>query len=216
MTEGQERVQLQVLGPVTVEPALSGPRRIAVLVYLALARPHGLHSRDTLIALLWPDADQAGGRHALRNALHALKRALGPVIVTSGDAMVGVDPDLLECDALDLEADVAAGRYEQAFARYHGEVLQGFFVSDAPEFERWLDGERRRLGDAARSAAWGRAESLRAEGDIAAAMSGRPASGGPRVGRRGVRPSPAGFSRRRRRPRRGDAGVRGVRRSAPR
>jgi serine/threonine-protein kinase len=164
-------VRLRLLGPVESEPPITGPRRIAVLAYLALARPHGVHSRDTLIGLLWPEADQNGGRHALRNALHAIRQALGPVIVTSGDAMIGIDPELIQCDALELEADLAARRSEEAVARYHGELLQGFFVSDAPEFERWLDAERRRIADAVRDAAWAHADGLRAAGDRTGSMA---------------------------------------------
>jgi DNA-binding SARP family transcriptional activator len=165
------QTRLRVLGPVNVDPPINGARRLAVLVYLVLARPRGLHSRDTLIGLLWPDADQAGGRHSLRNALHALRQALGAdVIVTSGDTLVGVRPLGIDCDALALEADVAAGRYDDAIARYHGELLQGFYVSEAPEFERWVDSERRRLGELAQKAAWALAESQRAAGASEAAV----------------------------------------------
>ena len=160
------RIRLRVLGPVSVEPPVNGALRLAVLLYLTLARPRGLHARDTLIGLLWPEADQTGGRHALRNALHALRQALGAdAIVTSGDGLVGVDTREIDCDALELEADVAAGRVEDAIARYHGELLQGFYVSQAPEFEHWLDGERRRLAELVQKAAWAHAESLRAAGE---------------------------------------------------
>src|SRR3954469_24310122 len=34
---------------------LAQRRRVALLAYLALATPRGLHSRDTLLALFWPD-----------------------------------------------------------------------------------------------------------------------------------------------------------------
>ncbi len=145
---------------------LTQPRPLAVLAYLALARPRGLHSRDTLLALLWPEATQAGGRHALRNALHAVRQALGEdVLVTAGDALVGVDPGRLACDALLLEQDLAEGRLEEAFRRYQGELLQGFFVASAPGFERWLDEERQRIREALRHTAWQRATHLTDGGD---------------------------------------------------
>jgi hypothetical protein len=52
---------------------------LALLVYLALEP--GFHSRDELIALLWPDADQSKGRGNLRMASvrlrHDLHEALG-------------------------------------------------------------------------------------------------------------------------------------------
>ncbi|MFN2602155.1 MAG: BTAD domain-containing putative transcriptional regulator [Gemmatimonadaceae bacterium] len=172
-------ITLKVLGPVNVsrtdsdgaKQLLTQPRRLAILAYLTLARPRGLHSRDTLVALLWPESDQAAGRHALRNTLHAIRQALGDdVIVTAGDGLVGVDPNHIECDALDLEKDLAAGRVERAVTRYNGELLQGFHVSDAPEFERWLDAERRRFGDEAVTAAWSNAERIRETGNTKGAV----------------------------------------------
>ena len=129
-----------MLGPADVNGgAVTAPRRIAILAYLALGRPRGLQSRDTLLGMLWPEADQAGGRHALRNALHALRQVLGnKIILTAGDDLVGVDAERLDFDALELETDLAAGRLDAAISRYHGELLQGFHVSEAPEFERWV------------------------------------------------------------------------------
>ena len=47
----------------------------ALLAYLALTNQP--HNRDALAALLWPEYDQAGARTALRQALKALKAALG-------------------------------------------------------------------------------------------------------------------------------------------
>ncbi len=121
-----QSVNLQVLGPVAVTggdsgsliPMLTQPRRLAVLAYLVLARPRGLHSRDTLVAMLSPESDQAAGRHALRNVLHAIRRSLGDgVIVTAGDGMVGADSGLVHCDAIELGQDLEAGRVDEAIAR---------------------------------------------------------------------------------------------------
>ena len=35
----------------------SQPKRLALLVYLALARPRAFHRRDTLLSLFWTDLD---------------------------------------------------------------------------------------------------------------------------------------------------------------
>lgn len=171
---------LQLLGPVYLRRPdgsplprpLTQPRPLAVLAYLALARPRGLHSRDTLLALLWPESTQASGRHALRNALHAIRNALGDdALVTAGDGLVGLDPARVRCDALELEQDLAAGRLTEALRRYEGELLQGFFVAGAPGFERWLDDERHQIRDALRSAAWARAARQLEGGDPAGAAT---------------------------------------------
>lgn len=145
--------RLRVLGPVTVrhlaDPPASScvtqPRQLALLVYLALARPRGLHTRDTLIALLWPELDQSRGRKALRNALHGLRRRLGSAaIVTAGDHLVGLDRARVSCDGIDLEL----GREVELEPPHHRAVVEplaGFHVAGAVEYDRWMSAERERL-----------------------------------------------------------------------
>lgn len=171
-------LQLRVLGatPIvsagsTSAPLLTQPRRLGLLAYLALARPRGMHARDSLIALLWPDHDEAKARHALRSALHAIRSALGDdAIVTAGDGLVGLNDARIECDAVLLEDDLAAGRIEQVLAAYHGPLLAGFHVSRAPEFERWLDAERRRIIERVVAAALSRVDECQQRGDLANAL----------------------------------------------
>lgn len=166
-------VELRALGVLEVradggngDPAsLTQPRRLALLLYLALAEPAGLHARDRLLALFWPDADAASARHSLRNALHALRRALGEdAVVTRGDAFVGLDHARLRCDALTLRAHLAAGRTAEAVQAWTGELAPGFHVSGAPDFEHWLDQQRDELRRAVRAAAWRDADRCRGTG----------------------------------------------------
>lgn len=164
---GTVHVSLEEVPGATV---LTAPKRVAVLAYLVLARPRGLHSRDTLIAMFWPEASQEAGRHALRNVLTSIRNVLGDdLLVTAGDSLVGIDHGRITCDALLMEADIAAGRPREAIARYEGALLHGFHVSSAPGFEHWLDVERRRLLDALVQAAWVDAATSRAAGDLEAA-----------------------------------------------
>ena len=172
-------IEFQVLGPVAVRRSghrgtgalLTQPRHLAVLSYLVLGRPRGLHSRDTLIAMLWPEADQARGRHALRNSLHAIRQALGAdVIITAGDGAVGVDSQHIACDALACEEDLRASRVEAALHGYRGELLQGFHVTEAPQFEQWLDTERRRLHGAILDAARQYSRACRERGETTEAL----------------------------------------------
>lgn len=145
------RIRVRVLGPVTVaydgdaqsSARLTQPRQVALLLYLLLARPRGLHSRDTLVTLLWPEHDALQARQALRNALHGIRRELGTDVIRSvGDQLVGVDHARFACDALALEtdtfaADTAADRTSEPFA--------GFHVSRAAAFDEWLDSERQHI-----------------------------------------------------------------------
>src|SRR5205814_7482109 len=63
-----------------------------------------------------------------------------------------------------------AGRAEEALGLYQGDFLAGFHVSDAPEFERWLDGERARLRDLATRAAWSLAGEEEAKARVSTAV----------------------------------------------
>lgn len=165
-------MRIQVLGTLDVTdsdgvqlPILTQPKRLAVLVYLALARPKGEHRRDTLLAMLWPELDRERARTALNKAVHYLRSALGAeAVVRRGDERIGIDHALVESDAGRFEA-LLRDDPRGALELYRGELLPGFNLSDAPEFERWLDQERARLRHAAAGAAWGLAESAETRGD---------------------------------------------------
>jgi DNA-binding SARP family transcriptional activator/Tol biopolymer transport system component len=171
---GEAVFELRILGPFqlsapdgrAVEPLVRQSKRTALLAYLAAAKPHGAQRRDKLLALFWPESDEAHARAALSQALYALRRALGErAIVSQGEAEVGLNGDLVWCDATAFEAALDAGRPAEALALYRGDLLDGFFVSGALEFERWLDQERARMRQRAADGAWALAEAKAADGD---------------------------------------------------
>ncbi|TMG41495.1 MAG: hypothetical protein E6H90_15485, partial [Chloroflexi bacterium] len=140
---------LQLHGPAGDElrSALAQPRRVALLVYLVLATPRGLHRRDKLLALFWPEQDEQHARNALSQAVHFLRRTLGAdAILSRGDEEIGLNREIVSCDAVAFDAALDAGKTAEALELYRGPLLEGFHVSDAaPEFGRWLDDERARL-----------------------------------------------------------------------
>ena len=146
---------------------LRQPKRLALLVYLRLRAPLGPVRRDTLLATFWPDLPQERGRRALSQALYTLRKSLGDGLLDAdgGDA-VSMDPTGIWCDACRFEEALADGHPEEALALYGGDLLEGFFVPDAPEFERWIDAERTRLKDLAAHAASALAEREAAAGDL--------------------------------------------------
>lgn len=171
-------MRLHLLGPLALEhedgtsvgSVLAQPKRVALLAYLASTHPPSLHSRDTLVALLWPEADQAHARNSLRQTLHGLRRSLGQGVITGlGDERVGVDPARLWCDAAAFDAAMEAADTAEALGVYRGPLLDGFHVSDAPGFERWVEDERRRLAGRAVAGARQLAEAAEGSGDRAEA-----------------------------------------------
>ncbi len=147
---------IELVGPPDrdLQPILVGPKRLALLAYLALATPRGFHRKDTLLGLFWPELDQPHARRALRNLTHEVRVAVGPgVLVNRGDDELALDRGRLWCDAAAFEEALAAGDLERASELYRGVLLEGFFVSGAPEFEFWLARERDRLHRCALEAA---------------------------------------------------------------
>ncbi|MGD8869502.1 MAG: BTAD domain-containing putative transcriptional regulator, partial [Gemmatimonadales bacterium] len=117
------------------------------------------HRRDKLIGLFWAEQDQEHARAALRKAVYRLRQSLGEdVVVSQGDDAVGLAEDAVWCDAVAFEEALEAGKLEDALELYRGDLLDGFYISEAPEFERWLEGERERLRQRAAEAAWALAE----------------------------------------------------------
>lgn len=171
-------IRLRTLGQLTLEqeegtsaaPLLGQPKRIALLAYLAAVHPAAPRSRDTIIALLWPEQDEAHARTGLRQALLGLRRHLGARTLTGmGGERVGVEPARLWCDAAVFTAAIGRGEHVEALALYGGPFLDGFHLTDAPEFERWVERERRRLEMEAIAAAWYLADAAEADGDEASA-----------------------------------------------
>src|SRR5206468_3214597 len=73
----------------------------------------------------------------------------------------------LWCDVRAFHQALEASDWSRALELYRGGLLEGFFLSDAPEFERWLEVERARLRNRACQAAWTLAQQSKAEGDFA-------------------------------------------------
>lgn len=154
-----------------LRPVLQQPKRLALLAYLAVAYPPRFYRRDTLLAMFWPELDGEHARAALRRALYFLRRSLGDgVILGRGDEEVGLSAQELSCDAALFQRAIAEERPGDALALYRGALLEGVYVSGAPEFERWLDETRTALHAQAASAAWTVADRAEERGDARPAV----------------------------------------------
>jgi DNA-binding SARP family transcriptional activator/Tfp pilus assembly protein PilF len=168
-------IELRTLGSVTLRNATQAsaltaqPKRLALLIYLALADKGGVRSRDQLLAQFWPESDAVLARGALRQALHFLRRTLGDQSVVSiGDEVLAMRPDGLWCDAVEFLRAAEAGQHAEALALYAGDFLDGFHVAGvAPEFEEWVAERRRSFRRLAAGCAWADAERSREAGDPA-------------------------------------------------
>jgi DNA-binding SARP family transcriptional activator len=143
-------------------------RRVALLTVLAMSRGR-MVGRERLIALLWPEASSESGRALLSESLYVLRKALGEeAILTAGDE-VGINDAIVEADAAVFEAFLARDAFVDAVGLYRGPFLNGFYVTDAPDFERWAEDERSRLARAYTRALEALAAVSEEEGDLLAA-----------------------------------------------
>lgn len=173
-------LRLRVLGAVDLRDSegselrtmLAQPKRVALLAHLVLATPRDAHRRDKLVALFWPEHDAEHARNALSQALHFLRRALGPdALVSRGIEEVAIATSHVWCDALAFEEALDSGRLNDAVELYRGDLLEAFHIADTSvEFERWLDGERQRLARRFAGAVEQVAGEREAAGDFAGAV----------------------------------------------
>ncbi len=171
------RLELFLLGPPRLErdglPLQFDTRKIMALVaYLAVSslEADGWHiSRDSLLALLWPDLEPSRARAVLRRNLSLLRSALGGEWLVTDRQMVSTDP---EADFwLDVEQftrlvhawqthnhpqeEICPQCLEdlaEAAALYQGDFLEGFGLRDSVAFDEWqffqAEGLRRDLASA--------------------------------------------------------------------
>jgi len=108
---------------------------------LAVAGEPGL-TRDKLIGLFWPEVDAERARHSLTQALYSARRALGADDLLKVGPEIRLNGDRIASDVGDFESALRSGDLLRAVELYQGPFLDGFFVSDSPEFERWCSAQR--------------------------------------------------------------------------
>ena len=115
---------------------------LALLVYLVVEGE--THSREALMALLWPEKPGDKASATLRVTLSRLRQALQPVgeVLISSGGKVGFDIHCItHLDLAWLSAAVlpetAPENLKSILEIERGEFLTGFSLPDAPEFDNW-------------------------------------------------------------------------------
>ncbi|HEX6308666.1 MAG TPA: BTAD domain-containing putative transcriptional regulator [Longimicrobiales bacterium] len=129
-------------GPVTGRAVQR--RRLGLFALLALARERGV-TRDKLIGYLWPDSDPDRARHLLSDSVYRINQAVGgDAVIAIGDDL-RLNPERLSSDAWDFADALDRGEWQRAVELQAAPFLDGFFLTDADELERWVDAQRERL-----------------------------------------------------------------------
>src|SRR5688572_15014158 len=117
------------------------PRRVLALIALLAGSNGAGVSRDRVAALIWPDSSDEAARNSLRQALFRLKQTVGAAVVT-GTSDLSLNEALISSDVGVFRDAIADKRLRDAVESYGGAFLDGFFLRDCDEFERWSN-ERR-------------------------------------------------------------------------
>lgn len=128
-------------GDERVMGAAAQPRRMALLAMVARAGERGV-SRERLLSILWPDADAESGRHALKQALYALRRDADIGDLFIGTRELRLDSEAVHSDVGEFQDLRRRGLHEKAVGVCDGLFLAGFRLSSVPEFEYWMEEER--------------------------------------------------------------------------
>ncbi len=165
-------LKIALLGPPEVDHLdhrLAFPERKALALLAFLATEGGIHKRQRLARLLWPESDAAHGRTALRLTLLHVRHALeenshlerkAHLIVTHDSLGLDITSDIdLDLHALETacilgqkmpspktmqgEARQAAiAHLQNVIALYRGDFLGEFTLRDAIDFDNWMGRQR--------------------------------------------------------------------------
>jgi DNA-binding SARP family transcriptional activator len=173
---GVAAVRVTTLGGLAIDQVgqraglLSGQRKcLALLAVLSAAGPRGV-PRDKLMALLGPEADTEHARNALSQVIFRVRRTLGQKFVEGKDELA-LNRTEATSDVDEFQRALADDRLEDAVALYQGPFLDGFYLRDAEEFERWTSDVRSRLERAHLSTLDKLAEAASERGDVLAAVA---------------------------------------------
>ena len=180
MIDGDGPLRLELFGSPSVatngQPIALQRKPMAMLAYLAVSGERV--ARSSLADLLWPESDPSQAATNLRKATWTLKQRLGEGAI-EGDPLALWATAQLQVDVSEFERGLAAWRWHAdredlpceecrralvtALELYEADLLAGFGVARAPDFDDWQIREAERL----------RSEALRAlDALVAAAAAG--------------------------------------------
>src|SRR5688572_8316369 len=127
-----------------VPSAARQKRPLGLLAILALGGTQSM-SRHRIEAYLWPESSAARARHALDQAVYAIRRSIGGDVIVSTGQDIALNPALISADVWEFDDAIRRRDWAAAVSLYTGTLLEGFHFGDSRELETWIDAERTRL-----------------------------------------------------------------------
>ena len=119
-------------------------RKNRALIYY-IAAEGGQATREKLVTFFWPDHERSSAQAILRTMIHDLRKKLGETVQVD-DQNITLAPDTF-IDLQNFSAMLALPSADlqelfEALDLYKGDFLEGFSLSDSPQFEDWVYSER--------------------------------------------------------------------------
>jgi DNA-binding SARP family transcriptional activator/TolB-like protein len=141
--------------------------RAALFVCLAVERTM---PRESLTAIFWPESDDEGARHALRQSIYQIRKSVGADWIVSHAHQLSMS-DEVRCDADEFASAIERDDLESAVRLYRGPFLDGIHLVELRSWQSWVDARRARYARAFRNACRSLLEGRRASGDLAGAVA---------------------------------------------
>jgi DNA-binding SARP family transcriptional activator len=132
----------------------------AILLFLAFRG--GWVGREEVVHLFWPESPEAQARSNLRPLLSRVRDEPYARGLERERSRIRWP---VATDLWRFREEVAEQRWVRAWRHVGGELLDGFTIANAPEFERWLEAERAELRVIVRTVGTRAAHALAARGE---------------------------------------------------
>ena len=119
-------------------------RKNRVLLYY-IAAEGGKSTCEKILSFFWPDRERSAAQPILRTMIHDLRKTFGDNF-RANDQIIALAPEA-SVDVLDFLTALTSPELQQltnALALYKGDFIEGFSLSDAPQFNDWVASERER------------------------------------------------------------------------
>jgi TolB-like protein/DNA-binding SARP family transcriptional activator len=117
-----------------------------------------------------PESTDERARHRVADSIYLLRQSLGDDVVGTSGEVLRLNPNVVWTDAVAFRQHLERGDLEAAVQLYDGPFLDGFFAEGTPEFEHWVETERRDLADRYATALETLAAGAEETGDISQAV----------------------------------------------
>jgi len=120
------------------------PHALACLALLAHAGDRGL-LRERIESLLWEQYPESDAKIRLSETLASIRSELGLTDVIAGEHVIQLDASIIDSDVTRFSSMIRSERLGDAVAEYGGPFLEGFRLTGAPAFTKWMEHTRAEL-----------------------------------------------------------------------